>query len=369
MGTMVSERGKPASGGKEKEDAIAKGFPTGLPESDCGRWAELTASQRAKAAIRLAAFRSWQSGEKSLEDAVTASGLSRSRFYRLAADWKVAPSLGALGVFTGSGAARERLDIGAVSALQAVVKDVVMLNEGASVSQLVRIMVERSNVYEKKLPGALRLRQIVENEKRRIAATGEAGHTVMLDCTAINLPQAGGRPHVMFILVDKGTRLILGAAVGPSADATVGYARVTADVRARISSGLADLPWSLRVSQIYLTAGLDIAAAERVVLDLRRAGVRTVQLKRVPRRYGGYFRQVVGERIARIAITPSRTERGAATPDNGDMTTWSAGEAAAAVAQAVDQHNAGVLVSLPDGEGSRMPDDLDKTLTLLASLG
>lgn len=191
----------------------------------------------------------------------------------------------------------------------------------------------------------------------------------MFDCSAINLPQADGRPHVMFVLVDKGTRLILGAAVGPSADATAGYARVAADVRARTSNDLATVPWSLRVSQIYLTAGLDVAAAESIVLDLRKAGVRTVQLKRVPRRYGGYFRQVVGDRIGRIAITPARTEKGTATPDNGDMKPWSQAEAMAAVAQAVDQHNASVLAHLPTGASSRMPDDLDKALTLLASAG
>jgi hypothetical protein len=352
---------------RAEDDALGV-FPSGLPESDRGRWAELTVAQRANAAKRLRAFRAWQSGNQSLNDAVAASGLSLSRFYRLAAAWKATPSLAALGVFRGSGAARERLDPEVIGALQAVVKDVVMLNDGAPVSQLVRIMVERSGVEEKKLPGALRLREIVENERRRVAATGEAGHTVMFDCSAINLPQADGRPHVMFVLVDKGTRLILGAAVGPSADATDGYARVAADVRARTSNDLANVPWSLRASQIYLTAGLDVAAAENIVLNLREAGVRTVQLKRVPRRYGGYFRQVIGDRIGRIAITPARTEQGAATPDNGDMRPWTESEAMAAVAHAVDEHNAGVLQDLPDGAGSRMPDDLDKTLTLLANV-
>lgn len=364
---MVSARGKPSSGGKVQKAATGQAFLVDLPESDRGRWAEMTASQRAKAKARLAAFLEWQSGEKSLEDAVSASGLSRSRFYRLAADWKAAPALASLGVFTGSGASRERLDSNAVNALQTVVKDVVMLNEGAKVSHLVRIMVERAKVDEKKLPGALRLREIVENEKRRVAATGEAGHTVMFDCTAINLPQDDGRPHVMFVLVDKGTRLILGAAVGPTADATGGYARVAADAQARISGSLKGLPWALRASQIYLTAGNDVEAAQDLVMDLRMAGVNPVQLKSLPRRYGGYFRQVIGERIGRIAITPSRTEKGIAAPDNGDMSFWSGDEAEAAVARAVDKHNASVLADMPASLGARMPDDLEKTLVLLAA--
>lgn len=366
---MVSGRGKSELDGRESNSVLGNAFPIGLPESDRGRWFGMTASQRTKAATRLGAFQKWQLDETRLEDAVSASGLSRSRFYRLAAAWKAAPLLASLGVSTGSGAARERLDPDVINALQAVVKDVVMLNEGASVSHLVRIMVERSKVDEKNLPGALRLREIVENEKRRVAATGEAGHTVMFDCTAINLPQADGRPHVMFVLVDKGTRLILGAAVGPSADAAAGYARVAADVYAGISNGLKTLPWAFRTSQIYLTAGIDVAAAEELVLDLRKAGVRTVQLKRVPRRFGGYFRQVIGERVGRIAITPSRTEKGTATPDNGDMNPWSELEAQAAVTQAVEQHNVSVLADMPATSGSRMPDDLEKTLALLAKPG
>lgn len=364
---MVSGVNKPALGKTRKEGSLESGFPAALPDSDRGRWAEMTASQRAKAAQRLAAFQDWQSGTRDLDEAVAASGLSRSRFYRLAADWRAAPALAALGVFTGSGAARERLDPGAVNALQAVVNDVVILNEGASVSQLVRLMVEQAGVEPAKLPGAIRLRQIVEDERRRIAATGEAGNTIMFDCTAINLPRSDHRPHMLFALVDKGTRLIFGAAIGSAADARAGYARVAADAQERLSRHLADLPWSLRVSQIYFTAGEDLEEAEDLLWDLRDAGVHTAQLKRMPRRYGGYFRQVVGERIGRIAITPSRTEHGPAAPDNGDMTPWSEAEAAAAVAQAVEQHNARMMEHLPESSGRRMPDDLAKTLRVLIS--
>lgn len=364
---MVAGVNKPTLGKTGTEYGLEHAFPAALPESDRGRWAEMTASQRAKAAQRLAAFQAWQSGKMELEEAVAASGLSRSRFYRLAADWRAAPALAALGVFTGSGAARERLDPDAVNALQAVVNDVVVLNEGASVSQLVRLMVEQAGVEAEKLPGALRLRQIVEDERRRIAATGEAGHTVMFDCTAINLPRSDHRPHVMFALVDKGTRLIFGAAIGSAADARAGYASAAADAEERLSKHLTDLPWSLRVSQIYLTAGEDLREAQDLLWDLRDAGVQTAQLKRMPRRYGGYFRQVVGNRIGRIAITPSRTEHGSAAPDNGDMTPWSEAEAAAAVAQAVEQHNARTMEHLPRNSEGRMPDDLEKTLEVLTS--
>ena len=44
------------------------------------------------------------SGEQGLEDAVRLSGLSRSRFYRVAADWRTSPTLASLGAFAGVGA-------------------------------------------------------------------------------------------------------------------------------------------------------------------------------------------------------------------------------------------------------------------------
>lgn len=344
------------------------GLKAALPDSESSRLAALTPAQRSKAVARYRAFHGWQSRELSFDEAVAASGLSRSRFYRLAADWRAAPSLAALGVSSNAKVPRERLDPVAVGKLQSVVADVVRLNEGASTSQLVRLMVERAGLNQAQLPGTTRLRDIVENEKRRVAATGEAGHTVMFDCTAINLPQQDGRPHILFALVDKGTRLILGAAVGPTADTTRGYAQVALDVWKRTSASLSDLLWAQRNAQIYLTAGLDIAAAEGEVLALMKAGVRTVQLKRSPRRYGSYFREVIGDRIGRVAITPSRTEEGEALPDNGDMTPWSEDEAAAAVSHAVEQHNAVVLADTPLRGGTPMPDDLNKALRLLAAV-
>jgi citrate lyase gamma subunit len=334
-------------------------FPLGLPESERARWNAMTQAQRKKAAARISAFEGWRTGTLGIDDAVKASDLSRSRFYRLAAEWRAAPSLSALGALTGSGAAVTRLDPDAVNALQAVVSKVVRLNAGASVSQLIRLMVEQANVPEDKLPGAVRLRQIVDNELRRVAATGDAGYAVQFDCSAINLPAPDRRPYILFACIDTGTRLIMGSAVAEEANADEGYRVAAADAQRRIAGPLAKLPWALRLTRIELTAGIDIEKSVEMVWQLRDAGVQAnVQLSRVDKRFGKYFRQVVGERIGRVAITPRRTTSGIAAPDNGDFSPWTLADAAAAVTTAVDEHNSGILRELDANARGGPPEDL-----------
>lgn len=342
-------------------------FPPTLPESDRARWTQMTPAQRKKARSRIAAFNAWAAKEMSLEDAVQASDLSRSRFYRLAAEWRAAPSLAALGAQTGSGAAVARLDGDAVNALQAVIPGIVELNAGASVSHLVRLMVDQARVPEKKLPGKIRLRRIVENELRRVAATGEAGHAVRFDCTAINLPQPNGRPYILFACIDVGTRLILGAAVMEEPEAVPGYRSAAADARKRIGASLSELPWASRLTRIELTAGVDIDASIALVARLKEGGVRAnVQLARVEKRFGRYFRQAVGERIGRVVITPGRTKEGIAMPDNGDMSPWTLADAAAAVVTGVEEHNLATRIELISDCRDEPPVDLRRSLDLLA---
>lgn len=356
---------------EKPNDAISdERYPRSLPESDWAEWDSMAPSQRERAAKRLAAFEAWKTDGLPVDEAIRLSGLSRSRFYRLAADWYAAPGLKALGAAVGSGSAGSRLDPRAVNALQAVVARVVRFNHLAKISQLVRLMVEAADLPPgAKLPGETRLRRIVEDELRRVAGQGEAGNQVRFDCTAINLPQADGRPHIMFVCLDEGTRAILGYAVRSTPDASAGYAGAAADALRRIDTRLAALPWALRTKQMIITAGTDTAASIALVEKLAAHGVRgAVQLTQVPKRFGRYYRKLVGTRLGRIEITPARTEKGLAMPDAGDMTPWSMADASAAVGVIVDQHNAGVLANVSQGSGSRPPDDLQLALSVLAGL-
>jgi hypothetical protein len=357
-----------AMDGTDNLDA-ASDFPSSLPESDRLQWAGMTASQRGRAADRLAAIESWQSGAIPLEAALQASGLSRTRFYTVAAEFRSAGTLASLGAFAGAGASRQRLDPEAVNALQAVVADVVALNRGASTSQLVRLMVEASGVEERLLPGSTRLRAIVEAEQRRADATGQAGNALKLDVSAINLPRADGRPHLMHVIADDGTRLVLGLAVGATLDEADGYARAARDAQARIEGALAGVRWVDRLLRMEITVGGDQVRAAALRTRLIDGGVKAnVQL--APVRYGRYWRKLVGPRIGRVEITPGRTEEGRAVPDNDDMTPWTDEAALAAVTLAVEQHNAAILAELDVSHGRPvMPDDMRLALDVLSEAG
>lgn len=346
------------------EGVVGTDFPESLPESDRPRWAGMTMTQRIRARQRLDAIVAWREGRMTLADALAASGLSRTRFYAVAAAFKDTGDLESLGAFAGAGAARQRLDPEAVNALQAVVANVVAMNKGASINQLVRAMVDASGVREN-LPGSTRLRAIVEAEIRRAEATGQAGFALKLDFTAINLPRTDGRPHIMFTFIDEGTRLVLGAATGGSLDEWTGYRAAAQDAVSRLAGSLAPLRWTDRLMRIDATVGRDrerAAALRERLMD----GRSHPPVNLAPGRFGRYFRKLVGERLGRVAITPLRTEAGLAVPDNRDMTPWTDEAAMAAVEQAVEQHNASILGELDLSSGRRVvPDDLQRALDIL----
>ena len=302
-----------------------------------------------------------------VDTAIKLSGLSRSRFYRLAAEWRSAPSLTALGALVGAGGSRVRHDPEAINALQAKVSQVVRLNGGVSVSQLVRHLVAESGLAANRLPGTIKLREIVETELRRVAATQEAGNAVKFDCSAINLPRADRRPYILFACLDVGTGLVLGTSIRDTADAEQGYRDAAADARTRLSGSLARLPWARRLANVEMTAGADVDRSIALVHRLLAGGLAAnLQLASAPGRYGRYIRKLAGTRIGRIEITPTRTEQGSVQADNDDVRPWTMAEAAAAVTRSFDDHNATLLPKLEELAQGRPPEALDHLLDLLS---
>lgn len=340
-------------------------FPATLPETDRARWFAMTPKQRQKVALRLHAITSWHEGAMGIDAAVEASGLSRSRFYTVAARWREAPSLASLGGFTGTGGAHQKVDGDVINALQAVIADVYAVNKGASVNRLIQLMVDASGIDGARLPGIQRRRAIVEAEIRRAEATGQAGHALRGDICAINLPREGGRPHLLYVLIDVGTRLILGAWTQGDLDEVSGYRGAARDAQLRIASQLDGLHWTDRLMRIEWKVQ-EPSKAWLLHRQLWDSGV-AVRAQGSPKGYGKYFRELVGLRIGRIEITPARTEAGTAIADNKDPSPWGDEEARGAVGLAVDKYNAEILGSLEIvGQRKVPPDDLIKALEILA---
>lgn len=344
-------------------------FPIELPETERARWLAMTVSQRSKAASRIKAFVGWHAGEISLNDALTLADLSKSRFYRLAAGWRDAPGLDAIGAFAGTagGVKSSRLEPDVVNALQAIVAEVVRFNQGASVSQLASLMVQRAGVPEDQLPSQLRLRKFVEDEQRRVSATGMAGHGIKFDCTAIDIPQADRRPYVMFACIDTGTRILLGVAVSETALAVKGYSLAAADALDRISNELNGLPWTDRVARIEITAGVDLDPSADLVRSIGDQIGALVQLASSPKRFGRYLRESVGDGIGRIRFTPARTLDGEAVPNTKDMTPWTFENAQGAVKEMARAYNAAILATFENTASKPVPGELVLALRHVAN--
>lgn len=352
-----------------RNDKLAK-FLSGLPPRDQAHWESLTPARRREAAARFVLFDQWEAGELSAEEAINQFGKSPSRFYRLAAQWRDRPSLDALGVGIRAPRTRARLDPVVVNALQAKVSHVVRMHADASVSQQAAFLLEAAGFGGQKPIGTTALRKIVETERRRVEASGRLGHQIGMDCSAINLPQASGRPYILYVIVDAGTGITLGFALSASVDVTAGYSAAAGSAAQWIEQNGAGLPWSSRLSQTILVSGDDDAKSKKLVEGLSAAGIGGNVLRSSGRkRFGSQFRKAYGERLGRIQITPARTLEGDALPDNGNMTAWSADEAHAELERTFQQSNAALLGGLSLQEGSLPPSSLIHFLNHVSSWG
>ena len=296
-------------------------IPEHLPVSDQAVWAQLSPTRRDLALRRIDAIRQWQEGALKIDEASAQAKVSISRFYRLAASWRDHPSLASLAVFRGSGAsARTRKTKGeAINALQAVVAKVVRAHGDANVSQLVRRMVEESGLDIADMPSPMMLRRIVETEVRRTQAVGQAGYELRFDCSALSAPQANRRPWIMYAILDKGTRLILGIGVADSAVALAGY-RAAAREALEMLDSLPPLEWATRLTQIEIKSGADKLATASLIERLNSAVAAHVQHADSDSRFGRYIKALVGDRFGPFALTPARTLTGEALPPNGGWT-------------------------------------------------
>lgn len=350
------------------DDVVAAAFGGTVPASEAAAWAKLTPAQRDRAGRRLAALLEWAEGTGALgaTDAAVRADVSLSRFYRIAAAWREAPTLAALGTFAAGTGRKTKLVAHAVNALQSALPRVVGLNRGAAVSTLVELLINESGVDREELPGTTKLREMVEGELRRVSAENDAGNAVVFDCVATSLPREDRRPHVLFACIDRGTRTILGIALGDVGDSRTAYVRTARDALDTIAS--LPLPWGRRLKRMEITAGEDVAACELLIAGLTSAMPGpNFQLASRAKRYGRYLRSLVGPRMGAIVFTPTRTVVGEAMAVNGDMHPWSERDALAAIRSAAEAHNRGLPVDDVDAADCEPPPSLSGALRELAA--
>lgn len=276
-------------------------------------WEGLDDSARKVTRERLEAIRAWEkrTGGIAAKEAAKRADVGLSRFYKMAAEWRETGDLEALGTIKArQGRRSSKLDGEVVNALQSVVAGVVARNEDASVSKLVRLMLLESGVEDWKpprdIPSKMKLREIVETELRRSAAMMEAGHIVAFDCCALNWAASPTSPFCVFMVLDRGTRAILGYHVGLFDEDMRGHAAAAA-----VAVGLIErlnLPWARDMLGLQIVMG-----TRRELYDCLTSGLETdfsisAKTASSARRFGRYILELVGPRLGQVVFAPKATD-------------------------------------------------------------
>lgn len=309
-------------------------------------WAGMPTDRRTAALTRILVLRRWieEPGELTAAEAAAQADVAVSRFYEIASAWKASPTLQSLGTFAKRPGRRgPRLSGEVVNVIQSILPDLVG-EEGrdSKVAAIVARLVADPRLEGADLPHVNTLRTMVERERRRQRAELQVGVRPGLDASACELLRPDGRYHVLFAVVDRTSRLILGFSVGDLDDSRAAYARAARDALDRISAPDApSLPWADATTRVDVIAGEDAEAWEAAREEYASAGIGPdFGVVDAGRRFGRYLRIVAGDAIGGMRLFPARTGSDA-PPDAG--LSYGDTEATTAIEVEVAKHNAAVM--------------------------
>ncbi|QCB43243.1 hypothetical protein E5673_14255 [Sphingomonas sp. PAMC26645] len=315
-GTIALAIGSSATGPElpgPVDERLVDIFGSCVPRDEVAIWTDMPPARRAKALQRIGALDRYCTGEEGLtaKKAAADAGVKLGRFYQMARAWPNERSLRTLGTYAVATQSRERFKPEVVAAIQAVVTDVVRFNEGVSVARLVQVLAERSGLPAENLPKKNTLRVFVERELRRVREVKQAGHEILFDCCATSMRRADGRRHDIFVIIDAGTRLILGLAVGDTTNSAAGYAEAARDALHRVAEdAFPGSIWATRIERSQLVPGEDSDQIRIVAAKLVAAIGRGVPQVVGQGTYGRYIREHIGLKLDAIQMLPGRTGKG-----------------------------------------------------------
>ena len=321
-------------------DSLTEIFGHPPSSSQKAAWDLMDLATRKRTLKRLQAIQLWEAKAPGVTavKAAKRAGVGISRFYKMAADWRDTGSLDALGTVKASSRKRaSKLNSEVVNALQAVVARVVAQNDDASVAKLVHMMIEQAGVT-KDIPGKMKLREIVETEIRRSQAMLKAGDSIALDCCAISWARTTDRPFCVFLVIDRGTRIIFGHHVGSFEHDIAGYAAA-----AEKAIGVLDqlpLPWATTMRALQIVSGGNQEAYANLVESIENEFGISAKRASTAKRFGKYLREIVGLRIGPLTFTPPRTQSGKPAKVNGSVDVRSPNTVRRMVSEAIAAYNA-----------------------------
>lgn len=342
--------------------AAALGNP--VPTEEQAMWDAMSTEQREVAILRLKVLLNVDHPLRPLpvEAAAAETGLSLNRWYEMFAAWREKRSLSSIGIAAAMPRSRT---LSYHNDLQRLVVKVVDADPDTSVSRLAVALADAygrdTGVPKTDWPSSNTLRKFVEAELRRRAKEEEPGNDIAFDCCACELPHTNG-VFVAFLAIDKGSHLVLGAALGDAADSRSGYALAAKDALDRIKRAPLDrLTWAEKLERSELVIGLDEDAWIGHPTEMAAAGLKgQLQPATRARRFGAYVRPLIGGRMGRVKFLPGKTSKEVAfaRPGADDVVRFGV---------EVDVHNS-ALVPGQEAEGEERRQPPATLVTLLRRL-
>jgi hypothetical protein len=329
-------------------DTLERALGRKTDEAEKHLWVSMLPDRRKLTLKRIEVLRRWEDnpGEQTAAEAAREAEVKVSRFYEIVGAWKSTHTLSALGTFANRpGRHGPRLDGDVVNRIQTVLVPIVAEHRSEKVSRIVAALQEHDDFKGVELPHVNTLRTMVERELRRLRGEQQVGVRPGLDVVACDLLRPDGSHHVMFGILDRTSRYVLGFSVGQLSDSVSGYARAARDALARIAGpDSSALPWADETTRVDVIVGEDL---DRWLPIFRKHEAEPIVPTFAPvdsrGRYGRYFKLITGKAIGRMKIWPARTDGGGVVNENARV--YTDAEAVEAIEIEVARHNSEVLAA------------------------
>lgn len=289
---------------------LAGAFGHPMPAEEQAMWNTLSPEKRQTAAARLGILLKYESIRPiTPEDAAAQLDISLNRWYEMFAAWREKRSLSSIGIFADVPRSRT---LSHHNDVQRLVIGVVDADPNGSVRRLAIALGEAygkdTGLPESEWPTYMTFRKFVEAELRRRMKEEAPGNDVAFDCCACELPHIT-RIFAAFLIIDRGSRIVLGAALGDARASHAGYALAAKDALERIKQGSFDrLDWSDDLERSEIVIGLDEEAWAGHRDEMAAAGMKAqLQPATKARRFGAYVRPLIGPRMGRVKFVPGKT--------------------------------------------------------------
>ncbi|MDR6144899.1 hypothetical protein QE363_000692 [Sphingomonas sp. SORGH_AS870] len=380
MPKVPSEHGEPTPilfAQSSREDLVAAleaALERSASEEERHLWASMLPDRRELTLKRIATVKDWilRPGEMTAAEAAELAKVKVSRWYEIVGAWKAKGTLAALGTFANQPGRRgPRLDGATINRIQAVLVPVIAerlaADAGTKIGTIVTALQKHPDLDDLDLPHVNTLRAMVEREVLRVRGEQQAGLRPGLDAVACDLLRPDGTNHVMFAVIDRTARYILGFSVGRVEDSLSAYARAAHDALRRIEGpDGGELPWADELKRVDVIVGDDVDAWKTVFQAHARHPIAEVFDPVISeKRYGRYFKLVAGSSVGKLRIIPMRTAGDGEAPTTSRS--YSDAEAIEALEIDVARHNSAVRAASSTTGASRPAPALLRMLRFIAS--